>query len=160
MLAAATLAALSASALALPVANEHRALQASQAVSACSDAWTPDYCAQSTAADPTACDVAFCASCPFASKCDKSCGLCQTDSPAAVALAPGADMLADILAADGKPDTFVCTGGQCVPNARGIPLAQCQLACAPAPHQLYTCQSGQVRKTSSWARSWANLSPF
>ena len=38
---------------------------------------------------------------------------------------------------------YVCQNGQCVPNPRGLPLSECEAACAPPPNANYTCQSGQ-----------------
>ena len=46
-------------------------------------------------------------------------------------------------AAASSPQLYACQNGQCVPNARGLPLAECQQACTPAPSTNYTCQGGQ-----------------
>jgi uncharacterized surface protein with fasciclin (FAS1) repeats len=42
-----------------------------------------------------------------------------------------------------SPTLYVCQKGQCVPDARGLPLAECQQACVPPPSENYTCHSGQ-----------------
>ena len=42
-----------------------------------------------------------------------------------------------------SPKLYACQSGQCVPNARGLPLAECQQVCAPSPSANYTCQGGQ-----------------
>jgi hypothetical protein len=38
---------------------------------------------------------------------------------------------------------YLCQSGQCVPNARGLPLSECEAACVAPPSANYTCQSGQ-----------------
>ena len=38
---------------------------------------------------------------------------------------------------------YVCQNGQCVPNARGLPLSECEAVCVAPPAANYTCQSGQ-----------------
>lgn len=41
------------------------------------------------------------------------------------------------------PRLFVCQGGRCVPNERGLPLSECMSACIPPPNANYTCVMGQ-----------------
>ena len=36
---------------------------------------------------------------------------------------------------------YVCQNGQCVPNARGLPLSECEQVCAPLPNATYICQA-------------------
>ena len=41
------------------------------------------------------------------------------------------------------PKLYVCQGGQCVANARGLPLSECEAVCAAPPNANYTCSGGQ-----------------
>lgn len=36
---------------------------------------------------------------------------------------------------------YVCQNGQCVLNARGLPLSECEQVCAPLPNATYICQA-------------------
>ena len=38
---------------------------------------------------------------------------------------------------------YICQGGQCVPDSRGLSLAECQAVCAPSPSANYSCTAGQ-----------------
>ena len=40
------------------------------------------------------------------------------------------------------PKLYVCQGGQCVANARGLPLSECEAVCAAPPNANYTCSAG------------------
>ena len=42
-----------------------------------------------------------------------------------------------------SPKLYVCQGGQCVLNDKGLPLSECEVACIPPPSANYTCQGGQ-----------------
>jgi uncharacterized surface protein with fasciclin (FAS1) repeats len=46
------------------------------------------------------------------------------------------------------PQLFVCQGGQCVPNSKGLPLSECEAVCiAPVPPTNYTCTKNECVPT-------------
>ena len=47
-----------------------------------------------------------------------------------------------------QPQKFVCRGGQCVPDSRGLPLLECEAACT-APPGTFVCQGGQCVNSST-----------